>query len=434
MVVESAAMTLETAALHNARVILFTRFPVPGEVKTRLIPFLGADGAADLQRRMTEFMVRQVRRTGVPMQIRYVGGSESQMREWLGIEAHYAPQGPGDLGERMSRAFAQAFEDGADKVLVIGCDCPDNRSTNILEAIKKLDEAPCVIGPASDGGYYLIGLREPYPELFQGIDWGTGTVFRQTVGKIHAHRLLSVLDDVDEPRDIPPRISVIIPALNEEGVISATVAAAQEGFDTEAIVVDGGSVDKTVEIAHQSGADTIVAESGRALQMNCGAHRATGDILLFLHADSELPPDWDCHVRKILKHPDTILGHFNFAVKERFPGKRLIEIGANVRSRLFKRPYGDQGLFLRRAEFEALGRFPIVPILEDYYLVKQAADQGHVRCADAKLVTSGRRWVQHGALRTTLLNQAILLAAWLGHDPAALRDAYAKGKNPFFRR
>ncbi len=426
-------MTRKNPDFAKALIVLFTRFPVPGEVKTRLIPFLGADGAADLQRRMTEFMVRHVRRTGIPMQIRHDGGTDRQVGEWLESEGRCIPQGSGDLGERMSRAFAHAFAGGAGKVLAIGCDCPDNRAANILEAVRKLDNTPCVIGPASDGGYYLIGLSEPRPELFRDIDWGTGRVFRQTIEKLGKYSLLPVLDDVDEPRDIPPRISVIIPTLNEEGVIGATVAAVREGFDTEAIVVDGGSRDHTVEIAKKSGASTIIAEPGRASQMNCGAREATGGILLFLHADSELPQDWDRHVRRVLRQPGTALGHFGFAIKESFPGKRLIEIGTKVRSRLLKRPYGDQGLFLHRAEFEALGGFPALPILEDLYLVREAGRRGRIRCADAELMTSGRRWMQHGALRTTLINQAILIAAWLGHDLAALRNAYAKGENPFFR-
>lgn len=431
MVVESAAMNSEGVKIHDTRIIVFTRLPVPGQVKTRLIPSLSPNGAADLQRRMTEFTVQQASRTAIPMQIRFAGGTEFHMRQWLGADFEFAPQGEGDLGERMARAAKDAFEDGARKVIIVGCDCPDNRCSNMLAAIRMLDQAPCIIGPASDGGYYLIGLRTPQPELFSDIDWGTESVFRQTVAKIDDYQLLPMLNDVDEPQDIPLKISVIIPALNEAGLIGATVQAVLEGFNTEAIVVDGGSLDKTQEIAKQAGADVFISDPGRALQMNCGAKKATGDIMLFLHADSGLPTGWDRHVRETMKRPGTTLGFFRFAIKDTFPGKGLITFGANVRSRFLKKPYGDQGLFFWRNEFKALGEFPELPILEDVYLVKRAGKHGRIRCANAELLTSGRRWMKYGAVRTTLMNQAVLIAAWFGADLQKLRDTYRNGKNPF---
>lgn len=415
---------------HDARIIVFTRFPLPGQAKTRLIPSLGADGAAGLQRRMTEFTVAQVLRTGIQMEIRFTGATDSRMREWLGPEGYYTPQGEGDLGERMNRAFEDAFRNGAKKALIIGCDCPDNRSSNIMTAFRQLEDTSCVIGPAADGGYYLIGLNAPRPDLFRDIDWGTKSVFRQTVEKFNDYALLPVLSDVDETQDVPPGISVIIPALNEESCVGATVESVLKGFNTEAIVVDGGSIDKTGEAARKAGAGLFSTGPGRALQMNFGAKQATGDILLFLHADSALPPEWDCHVRQVMKQPGTRLGHFAFAISGPFPGRRWVEFGTNMRARLLKRPYGDQGLFLRREEFFELGGYPEVPILEDVFLVKQAKKQGRVRCANAGLATSGRRWMKYGVIRTTLVNQAVLVAAFLGADLYKLRNAYRTGMIP----
>lgn len=429
MVAESTKMNSKGLA-QDGRIIVFTRFPLPGRAKTRLIPSLGADGAAGLQRRMTEFTVAQILRTGMQMEIRFTGAAESRMREWLGPEVDYTPQGEGNLGERMNRAFEEAFENGSQKVVVVGCDCPDNRSSNIMTAVRRLEKTSCVIGPAADGGYYLIGLNSPRPDLFRDIDWGTKSVFRQTVAKLDKYALLPVLNDVDEAQDIPPGISVIIPALNEESCVGATVESVLQGFNTEAIVVDSGSSDQTGEAARQAGAAVYTTDPGRGLQMNFGARQATGDILLFLHADSALPPEWDCHVREVIKQPGTMLGHFGFVIRGSFPGRRWVEFGTNLRARFLKRPYGDQGLFLRRSDFFDLGGFNEVPIMEDVFLVKQAKKQGRVRCANAGLATSGRRWIKHGVIRTTLINQAVLAAAWLGADLNELQDAYRTGMIP----
>ncbi len=411
-------------------IILFTRFPLPGQTKTRLIPSLGCEGAAELQRKMTEFTVDQIRQTGWPMQIRYTGGTLAEMQNWLGRTGDYVPQGPGDLGQRMARAFEEAFNAGASKVLLIGSDCPDNRADNLQRALRQLDAAPCVIGPAVDGGYYLLGLTAPCPALFENIAWGTEAVFRQTTAKLSRYVLLPTLNDVDRAEDVPESISVVVPTLNESESIKETVRAIRQGFDTEAVVVDGGSRDRTSELALRAGARVVNCLPGRARQMNAGAQKTSGEILLFLHGDSKLPPAWDRHLRETMKRPGARLGYFRFALQESFPGSGLITFGTNARARLLGQPYGDQGLFLRRKDFMLLGGFPDVPILEDLLLVKNAKKHGAIACANAALATSGRRWRQYGPFRTWLMNQSLLLAARLGADLDKLGQAYRAGKNP----
>ena len=327
----------------------------------------------------------------------------------------------------MERAFADAFAQGARKAIVVGCDCPDNRAANLQAAVRALDHAPCVIGPARDGGYYLIGLTKPRPDLFRGIDWGTASVLEQTLGKAGDCTHIPVLDDVDEREDIPSKISVIIPARNEAGCITGVVRQVLAGFNTEVIVVDGGSADDTRERAAAAGATVLESLPGRAVQMNRGVRSATGEVLLFLHADSVLPEAWDCHIRRVIKQPRTMLGYFRFAIIGEFRGRLLVEWATNIRSSLFKRPYGDQGLFLRRRDFFALGGFPDVPILEDLLLVKKARQRGRLDCTHSPLGTSGRRWMHYGVIKTTLLNQWILLAAWFGGDLSRLQQAYRQG-------
>jgi uncharacterized protein len=147
--------------------IIFTRYPIPGEAKTRLIPALGAAGAAQLQRRMTQQTIATAQQTTHPIQIQFCGGTIDELRSWLGDKLGYAAQADGDLGDRMAQAFDQGFAAGHDRVVIIGTDCPGIDRTILDQAFTALESHDLVLGPAADGGYYLIGLRRAIPELFQ---------------------------------------------------------------------------------------------------------------------------------------------------------------------------------------------------------------------------------------------------------------------------
>jgi uncharacterized protein len=189
--------------------IIFTRYPVPGQTKTRLIPVLGAVGAANLQRWMTERMVRLAALMPATVWICYCGGTIAQMQEWLGswdMRWDMRSQGDGDLGERMANAFAAGFAAGFARVVIVGVDCPGLDESGILAAFAMLHDREVVFGPAIDGGYYLIGLRRFIPELFVAVDWGTERVLAQSVN--HLSRLglsfgqLEPLGDVDVAADL----------------------------------------------------------------------------------------------------------------------------------------------------------------------------------------------------------------------------------------
>jgi len=412
------------------QLILFTRFPEPGKTKTRLIPHLGAEGAAQLQKEMTEHTVGQAHRSGARIEVRYAEGSLEKMRDWLGTDLDYAEQGEGDLGERMERAFAEHFERGAERVVIVGSDCPSNGLGNMQAAFAALETADCVIGPASDGGYYLMGLCRSRPsatfpsELFQGIDWGGEHVFEQTM-KVASELTvaeLKQLDDVDRPEDIPPKISVIIPTLNEEYHLLQAIGRARAGFNVEVIVADGGGQDRTLE--KTIGACVLECSQGRAVQQNEGAKVATGDLLLFLHADTILPEQWDWVVRETLSDPAVSLGAFTFKIREQMRGLKFIEDMANKRSRVGRMPYGDQGLFMHKKTFETVGGFPDFPIMEDYALVRALRDLGAVVTVPEDAITSGRRWQQHGVFKVTLINKLMILGYHLGIPPERLARFY----------
>ena len=191
-------------------IIIFTRYPVAGRTKTRLIPLLGSDGAADLQRRMTENALGQVaqlcRRRPVSVQVWHEGGNPALMKAWLGPGPAYRPQGPGDLGQKMDRAFRAAFSEGRPRVVLLGTDCPALVATIMAKALDLLKQVDVVLGPAADGGYYLIGLRRPASRLFGDIPWGTELVLARTVARAEslglATAFLEELNDVDRPADL----------------------------------------------------------------------------------------------------------------------------------------------------------------------------------------------------------------------------------------
>ena len=214
---------------------------------------------------------------------------------------------------------------------------------------------------------------------------------------------------------------MIVPALNEAGRIGATLAALQplRRAGHEVVVVDGGSDDGTAELA-AAGCDRVVAaRRGRALQMNAGARTATGDALVFLHADTRLPADAETMVLAALK--DHAWGRFDVRIEGRHRLLRLVACGMNLRSRLTGIATGDQAIFVRR---DAFAGFPEIALMEDIAFSKRMKRAGWPACLRARVTTSGRRWEQRGVLRTILLMWRLRLAYALGADPARLAERY----------
>jgi uncharacterized protein len=432
--------------LVERRLILFMKEPTAGRVKTRLIPALGAEGAAELHRRLVLRTLRTAaafcERASVDLELRYAGASDAALRHWLGDGWRFRAQCEGDLGARMAEAFAAAFEAGARAAVIIGSDAPGLAAAHLAAAFDALTRTPAVFGPAVDGGYYLVGLARPLPALFRGVPWGTSTVLADSLRIVEREgaprpALLDPLEDVDRPEDLaawhrldgleqagPERISVVVPALNEASAIGETLASVRRGRPHEIFVVDGGSSDATAAVAREAGARVVESARGRARQMNAGAARATGNVLLFLHADTTLGEGWPAAIAETLARRGVAAGAFRFRIAGSFAGKALVEHNTNLRSRRLGRPYGDQGLFVRRSTFEALGGFADLPLLEDHELVARLRRRGSIATADLPATTSGRRWKELGVVRTTLLNQWILAAYALGVAPERLARVY----------
>jgi len=438
------------------KLIVFTRYPETGTTKTRLIPLLGAKGAADLHRKMTEHTLAKLKgySTLNPLiiEICYDGGNEHLMKNWLGPDLDYQPQGIGHLGLRMKRAFENAFGSGTDAAVLIGTDIPDITDTVIQKAFDTLEQKNMAIGPAKDGGYYLIGLQSAslssaMDNLFSGITWGRRDVLDKTLD-IAKHlgltfSLLDELEDVDQPEDlpvwersqthddhnfIPKKISVVIPALNEADNIAETLLSVGHENNIQVIVADGGSQDHTVSIAKSLGAKVINVLPPRSKQMNAGAAQATGDVLLFLHADTRLPKNFDRFVLGSLAPPGIAAGAFELRIDAPSPGLRLIERIANWRSRCLRTPYGDQGIFMLSRVFHEAGGFSDFSIMEDFELIRRLRKKGKIITLSAPVLTSSRRWQNFGILKTTLINQLIVIAYYMGIPPNTISRLYRRKK------
>ncbi len=193
----------------------------------------------------------------------------------------------------------------------------------------------------------------------------------------------------------------------------------------EVIVVDGGSSDDTVNLAHDRADQVLCAARGRARQMNAGAAAAQGEILCFLHADSRLPEGADGLIVGGLAGGRRSWGRFDVAIAGSHPLLPVIARLMNWRSRLSGIATGDQGLFVTRSLFEAAGHFPEIALMEDIALSRQLKHYGPPLCLAHRIITSGRRWEKHGVWRTMALMWWLRLAYWLGADPDKLARRYA---------
>jgi len=222
------------------------------------------------------------------------------------------------------------------------------------------------------------------------------------------------------------RLSIIVPVLNEAAGIAHALSALQayRRWGHEIIVVDGGSDDATRKLAAPLADRVLTSPPGRARQMNLGAARARGDVLLFLHADTTLPAQADERIAAALR-AGARWGRFDVRLSGRHLLLRVIERMMNLRSRLTRIATGDQALFVMRELFRRAGGFEQIPLMEDIDLSRRLKRLAPCACLRQRVTTSSRRWEENGVLATMLLMWRLRLAYWLGADPARLvRDYY----------
>lgn len=221
------------------------------------------------------------------------------------------------------------------------------------------------------------------------------------------------------------KISVVIPALNEaENILSCLESVKNQYCEFEVIVVDGGSRDGTVDLARPQ-ARVIRSEKGRAVQMNSGARVCTGEVLLFLHADSQLPPDGLVLVERVLANPRIVGGTFRLRFDSRKILLRFITFFTRFKFRYLH--YGDQGIFVRRSVFEQLKGFEDIPLMEDVDFLRRLRKAGQLALLKQSVTTSARRFMEHGILRQQLLNTILVISYLLGMKPEVLKKWYGPG-------
>lgn len=222
------------------------------------------------------------------------------------------------------------------------------------------------------------------------------------------------------------RVSVVIPALNEEQLLAAAIASAWAAGAAEVVVADGGSHDRTREIAEADGGLVVTGRRGRAAQQNAGAERAAGDVLLFLHADNRLGSDAIQQVSDALSKSGAWGGVFWQQIEAPGALYRALEYGNAWRVRWRGLPYGDQGIFIRREVFRELGGFPELPLMEDLVLMRQLRRRAWPLLLPGPVYVHPRRWQRHGIVRQTLRNWLLVTAWRLGVSPERLAAHYRR--------
>lgn len=434
-------------------VILFTRIPEPGKVKTRMMPYLSPSECAELQECCIKDSLEMLREVDADKFICYEPSGDRNLLAELCKETNFIVQRGDDIGARMKNGLSDVFDIGYKSVLLMGSDIPEVKSSDITDAFSQLQSCDTVIGPSQDGGYYLIGMNDIKPELFTQSSYGHGKVLDELLhiaadNNIHVtlvaeHRDFDTKDDILYFREHIRhqhhlmesevgkfvtkvlRVSVIVPTYNEEKRIDKLIKQLDDICDdAEIVIVDGGSTDST--LAHIPGRYRIVkSDKGRALQLNAGARAASGEVLFFMHADSELPNKPIHEIREVMKTHNA--GCFGIEFQS---DNLLMKINAAIsKDRAFRRQiaFGDQGMFMTREVFEGVGGFPEIPIMEDYQLSLTLREMGiRIGATRGRICTSDRRYPKGNIKKLRLMFKMWLLRRKyrMGIDPYQIAKEY----------
>lgn len=421
-------------------VMAFLKAPRLNLVKTRLAGEIGAERALDVYRGMVERQLRQIPR-GWTVEIHFSPeNAQEEMKSWLGSNYSYVAQTGEDFGARLKNGFANAFANGRTHVLAIPGDCPELDTATLFEVMTRLHRADLVLGPANDGGLYLVALRRAAGELFERIPWGTPNVLSLVLARAKisgiSRELLAPKDDIDDAgtyhgylqrivnESSGERIGIVISALNHAATIGPVIDAARQSFlYSPLVVVDGDSADDTAKIAAARGAQVVSAARSRGRQRRIGATAvAAADWLLFLHADCVLPGNAQALVAEFIEQPRAQIATFRLQFDSPNPFLRTCAWFTRLSTPWTR--FGNQGILIRRAFYEALGGFPDWALFEDVELLRRARAVTPIHVLRGVMTTAAHRFHERGSVRALWLN-ARLLARWrTGSSANELAERY----------
>lgn len=436
--------------MRQNALIFFMKAPVLGRVKTRLAYSIGVEPATMMYRLMCEHCLNLALPQNCDVIIAYDDEEKATLPSYLKGKILFYQTGDA-LGERMHNAFKTVFEQGYKRAILIGSDIPEVDECILDEAFALLAQNDAILSPTHDGGYYLIGFHQKMfcKAAFKGITYSQSDVYANTLFKLSHLRVArgEMLRDIDTLEDLRtfvntaspsplcdfathvlealPKISVVIPVYHEDETLLHTIAHLRAMAYTqqyEVIVVDTHAITTlhrlTLENVHFA-----YAKKGRANQMNEGALKARGEVLLFLHADTWLPQHWDRWVLQALERHKA--GAFMLGIDDAHPLLRCIEFMANFRTSLTKIPYGDQAHFFQTSFFKNLGSYANMALMEDVEMMKRLKKQGElITLLKPKVLTSARRWHKEGIVYTTLRNRVLSLLYTMGVSPEKLIQYY----------
>lgn len=440
------------ASSPSTALVLFLRYPEPGRVKSRLAQAVGPKEAAHIYEvllRRTMGILIDFKRLQPHVQLFLAftpPEREILLRKRFDGPWDFFPQEGSHLGERMEKAILHTFGLGHENVLLTGADLLDTKAEDFIQAMDAVSLGHAVLGPALDGGFYLIGLNRPCGEALRPDQWGNADVCLRTEHLLRKDGFqvarTSLRRDVDRPEDLTffhndpllhRNLSVVIPTVSGPGQLAPLLNRLKAGlWPGDEIVIVRGTERPRHRISTHSGQGsplrTTQSQMGRGLQLNAGARATRGDLLFFLHDDSLPPEHFSYAVRKVCLNSDLDLGCFSLAFSPSTPGLDLIAAGANLRTRLLGLPYGDQGLHCSREAYERAGGFEKPYLLEDVEFVKNCRRFGKLRILPEGMLTSPRRYLKRGIIRTWLKNQLILLLYGLGVPNKTLEALYYQHK------
>lgn len=414
-------------------VIIFTRAPIPNRTKTRLMPYFNPKQCAKLHECFLKDIRQECDRINADVFVCYTPNekeAKEQLQSLLGNEKKYFHQQGEGLGEKMYQAFEKVFSLGYTSCILMGTDIPEIRREHIEKAFSVLEKKDVVFGRTEDGGYYLVGMKKARREAF-GLDtYGHSSVFAETLEQLKKKKIsvgyTETLNDMDTPMDLKKyrkrlrkdrklfltktekyiweqlRISIIVPTYNEEKTIQKLQRQLKPlQKKCEIIFVDGGSTDRTLQLI-DSAYRVLQTKKGRAKQMNAGAKASHGDILFFLHCDSELPDNPLEEIKRVMRKYRA--GCFGIAFHSKNFFMFTCRVISNHRIKDRKVMFGDQGIFIDRDLFFDIGMFPNLPIMEDYQfslnLKKRKIKLGIAR---KRIYTSDRRFPKGTSAKLQLM-------------------------------